>query len=111
MTDPIPTSDDSNTAEAASPTRALSDATRALSDPLPADVEHVSAYAWRRGAAETIVFHGAAALTTDAGPLKLDEGTWLLARWDGPPLPDIPDGELLCVIPQALPEASPEDVA
>ena len=63
--------------------------------PLPDDVEHVSAYAWRRGAVEMIAFHGAAQLTTAVGPLTLEAGTWLLARWDGPSLADIPDGELL----------------
>ena len=94
MTDPILTLDETPEPEPACP--------------LPIDVEHVSAYAWRRGALETIVFHGAAMLTTNAGPLRLDEGTWLLARWDGPPLPDIPYGELVCVIPDALQETSPE---
>jgi hypothetical protein len=68
--------------------------------PLPLDIERVSAYAWQRGAAETILFHGAAQLITAAGPLDLERGTWLLARWTGPPLEDIPDGELVCILPE-----------
>ena len=67
---------------------------------LPVDVERVSAYAWQRGAVETILFHGAAQLTTAAGPLDLEGGTWLLARWTGPPLGDTPDGELVCILPE-----------
>jgi hypothetical protein len=68
--------------------------------PLPIDMEHVSAYAWQRGAVETILFHGAARLATAAGPLDLECGTWLLVRWDGPPLEDTPDGELVCILPE-----------
>ena len=68
--------------------------------PLPLHVEHVSAYAWQRGAVETILFHGEGQLTTAAGPLNLESGTWLLARWIGPPLEDIPDGELVCILPE-----------
>jgi hypothetical protein len=79
--------------------------------PLPAAVERLSAYAWQRGAAEAIVFHGAAQLTTACGPLTLDEGTWLLVRWDGPPLPDIADGELICVLPEEAPGAPEEEAA
>jgi hypothetical protein len=74
--------------------------------PLPCDVEHVATYAWRRGAVETIVFHSAAQLATEAGALSLEKGTWLLARWEGPPLLDTPDGELICVLPEALPDAA-----
>ena len=84
----------------------LSIETNTLSDAdggslLPPDAEHVSAYAWQRGAVETILFHGAAQITTAAGPLNLESGTWLLARWTGPPLEDIPDGELVCVLPES----------
>jgi hypothetical protein len=68
--------------------------------PLPLDVEQVSAYAWQRGALETILFHGAAQLTTAAGPLELEGGTWLLARWSDLPLAGIPDGELVCILPE-----------
>jgi len=68
--------------------------------PLPLEVERVSAYAWQSGAVETILFHGAAQLKTAAGPLNLESGTWLLARWTGPPLEDIPDGELVCILPE-----------
>lgn len=67
---------------------------------LPLNVERVSAYAWQRGAVETILFHGAAQLTTAAGPLDLASGTWLLARWQGLPLEDIPQGELICILPE-----------
>jgi len=67
---------------------------------LPADIERVSAYAWQRGAVEVIVFHGTARLTTAAGPLELESGTWLLARWTGQALEDIPDGELVCILPE-----------
>jgi len=67
---------------------------------LPSDVERAAAYAWQRGAAETILFHGEAQITTSAGPLNLECGTWLLARWTGPPLEDIPDGELVCILPE-----------
>lgn len=79
--------------------------------PLPVDVERLSAYAWQRGAVETIAFHGAAQLTTAAGPLQLEEGTWLLARWAGLTLDDIPDGELVWVLREALPEGVPEGAA
>jgi hypothetical protein len=73
----------------------------AVSDsPLSPDVERVSAYAWQRGAVETILFHGAAQLTNAAGPLNLESGTWLLVRWTSPPLEDIPDGELVCIRPE-----------
>jgi len=75
---------------------------------LPVDVERASAYAWHNGAVETIIFHGAAQLTTAAGALTLDAGTWLLARWEGPPLDEIPDGELVCVLPEVQPEEFPE---
>ena len=68
--------------------------------PVPLDVERASAYARQRGAVETILFHGAAQLITAAGLLNLDSGTWLLARWTGPPLEDIPDGELVCILPE-----------
>ena len=68
--------------------------------PLPVDVEQVSAYAWQRGAIETILFHGTAQLITAAGLLNLENGTWLLARWDGPPLEGSPDGELVCILPE-----------
>jgi hypothetical protein len=76
--------------------------------PLPVDVERVSAYAWQRGAVETIIFHGAAQLTTAAGALTLDAGTWLLARWEGLSLDEIPDGELVCVLPEVQPEELPD---
>jgi hypothetical protein len=68
--------------------------------PLPVEMERLSAYAWQRGAVETILFHGAAQLITATGPLVLERGTWLLARWDGPPLEGVPDGELVCVLPE-----------
>lgn len=68
--------------------------------PLPIDVECVSAYAWQRSAVETILFHGEAQLTTAAGPLILESGTWLLVHWTGPPLKNIPDGELVCILPE-----------
>ena len=68
--------------------------------PLPLNMERVSAYAWQCRAVETILFHGAAQLTTAAGPLNLESGTWLLVRWTGPPLEDIPDGELVCILPE-----------
>jgi hypothetical protein len=68
--------------------------------PLPLDLERVSAYAWQRGAAETILFHGAARLTTAAGPLELESGTWLLSRWNGLALEATPDGELVCILPE-----------
>lgn len=67
---------------------------------LPIDVERVSAYAWQRGAVETILFHGPAQLTTAVGPLDLENGTWLLARWTGPPLEGIPAGELIFILPE-----------
>jgi hypothetical protein len=77
------------------------DATEPENDsPLPMEVECVSAYAWQRGAAETILFHGAGQLTTAAGPLELESGTWLLVHWTGLALKDIPDGELVCVLPE-----------
>jgi len=68
--------------------------------PLPRDVERAAAYAWQQGAVETILFYGAAQLSTAAGPLNLESGTWLLARWTGPPLKDTPDGELVCILPE-----------
>ena len=68
--------------------------------PLPPDVERASAYAWQRGAVETLLFHGAAQLITATGPLDLERGTWLLARWTGPPLEGVPDGELVWVLPE-----------
>jgi hypothetical protein len=67
--------------------------------PLPTEIERVSAYAWQCGAVETILFRGAAQLTTAAGPLDLENGTWLLARWAGMPLEGTPDGELVCILP------------
>ena len=83
------------------PTPAIEDTSAVTGDsPLPMDVERVSAYAWQRGAIETILFHGAAQLITAAGPLNLESGTWLLVRWTGPPLEDIPDGELVCILPE-----------
>jgi hypothetical protein len=83
------------------PTLATEDTSAVTGDsPLPMDVEHVSAYAWQRSAVETILFHGAALLTTAAGPLNLESGTWLLVRWTGPPLENIPDGELVCILPE-----------
>jgi hypothetical protein len=69
---------------------------------LPIDIERASAYAWQRGAVETILFHGTAQLTTAAGPLDLQGGTWLLARWSGQPLEDTPDGELVCILPEEI---------
>jgi len=68
--------------------------------PLPADLECASAYAWQRGAVETIAFHGKARLVTAAGPLELEGGTWLLARWEDMSLEEIPDGELVCILPE-----------
>jgi hypothetical protein len=82
--------------------------------PLPADVERVCAYAWQHAATETIVFHGAAQLTTPvnctgaAVPLNLEAGVWLLARWADLTLDDIPDGELVCVLREALQRDLPE---
>jgi hypothetical protein len=77
------------------------DATEPENDsPLPMEVECVSAYAWQRGAAETILFHSAGQLTTAAGPLELETGTWLLVRWDGLTLGDTLGGELVCVLPE-----------
>lgn len=76
--------------------------------PLPAAVERVCAYAWQHAATETIVFHGAAQLTTASGLLNLEAGVWLLARWAGLTLDDIPDGELVCVLRETLPGEPPE---
>jgi hypothetical protein len=83
------------------PTPAIEEASTVTVDsPLQSEVERVSAYAWQRGAIETILFHGEAQLITAAGPLNLESGTWLLARWTGPPLGNIPDGELVCILPE-----------
>lgn len=71
-----------------------------IDSPLPVDLERASAYAWQRGAVETIAFHGKARLVTAAGPLELEGGTWLLVRWDSMTLKDIPDGELVCILPE-----------
>ncbi len=70
--------------------------------PLPGEIELVSAYAWQHNASETILFQGQARLTTAAGPLALEKGTWLLVRWPDQPLPDTPDGELICILPESL---------
>ena len=68
--------------------------------PLPINIERVNAYAWQCAAAETILFHGAATLTTSIGMLPLECGTWLLVRWHGLRLNDTLDGELVCLLPE-----------
>ena len=66
---------------------------------LPGEIERLCADAWQRGAVEIILLHGAAKLATAAGEMNLEGGTWVLARWAGLTLKDLPDGELVCVLP------------
>ena len=70
--------------------------------PLPIDIERAAAYAWQRGARETILFQGRAQLITAAGPIDLESGAWLLTRWSGLTLEDTPDGELICILPESV---------
>ncbi len=79
----------------------LPDDIQTAASPLPDDLQRAASYSWQRRAVETILFQGRAQLITAAGPVDLDGGTWLLARWDGLSLPDTPDGELICILPEA----------